>query len=135
MFHQLMKNAFFLFVFVSLALVGCNRGPTDAKVVGTVTFDGEPLYGAVVRFTPESGGRQSEGFTDRTGRYELRFSAQTKGVVSGKHKVSIRTTPEEYGVEEVKEVEKLPAKYNTDSQLIMEVKRGAQQIDFDLTSK
>ena len=75
-------KTFYHIGFVSLLLPailvfsGCGDNRAPAKVTGTITMDGRPLAGAEVTFAPTDGGRQSYGYTDSQGRYELRFTGQ-----------------------------------------------------------
>jgi hypothetical protein len=76
---------------VALA-TGCG-GPRTGEVSGTVTLDGVPAAGLIVRFDPETAGagdvRPSCGFTGTDGRYRLMQTGQSTGVVAGPHRVSV----------------------------------------------
>jgi len=73
-----------------LVLVGCGqKGPKMAKVVGTVTVNGEPVAKANVVFAPESGQRVASGGTDDEGNFELGTFAIDDGAIVGKHRVTI----------------------------------------------
>lgn len=119
--------------------VGCGGGPT-VPVSGTVTLDGEPLEGATVIFTPQDDGRPSAARTDSEGRYELTFSRDARGALPGKHVVTISTysgedtdSDPEYAIPA--SPEKVPAKYNVNSELVETVEQGGNTIDFDLDSE
>ena len=135
---------------------GCGSAGADYslvelhKVGGKVTLDGQPLVGAVVMFeTPD---RQfSYGLTDSGGRYTLQIDSEKAGVTPGQKTVRISTTksipglnspegkeggeaPSEGGaVPAEKPVERVPAKYNVDSTLSVNVTASAE-FNFDLTS-
>lgn len=116
-----------------LACLGCfNRGdrPDLGTVSGTITLDGEPLPRAVVSFTPK-GVRGASGFTDETGRYELRY-LRGMGAPVGTHTVRINLPGE--GPDAAKRP-RLPAKYNRKSTITREVKPGANVFDFKLESE
>ena len=117
-----------------LVCLGC--GASDVGYVeGTVTMDGSPLPDAMVTFQPESG-RPSYGRTDANGRYELVYTRNEKGAVPGKHTVSISTLQggdPDAGGELVPE--KVPAKYNTRTELTREVQAGSNEFDFELSSE
>ncbi|WP_347244323.1 carboxypeptidase-like regulatory domain-containing protein [Thermogutta sp.] len=137
-----MKQSGFVFLlFAALAsFSGCGRGgPALGQVEGTVTLDGVPLPGARVIFSPVDGGRSSMAVTDGSGHYELEFAAGSKGAVVGKHKVTISTfeagEKDDSGQLVGFVPERVPAKYNTNTTLEVEVKRGHQVIDFPLTSR
>ena len=135
---------------------GCGSAGADyslvelKKVGGKVTLDGQPLIGAVVMFeTPD---RQfAYGLTDSGGRYTLQIDSEKAGVTPGQKTVRISTTksipglnspegkeggeaPSEGGaVPAEKPVERVPAKYNVDSTLSVNVTASAE-FNFDLTS-
>ncbi len=111
-------------------LAGCSGDdrPPLADVTGTVTLDGRPLPNAVVTFLPIQRGRASRGMTDSAGHYELRYLRDIRGAILGSHQVMITTASEE------KPGELLPARYNQQTTLSVEVERGVKQYCFDLTS-
>lgn len=127
-----------LIAFVS----GCGNGKIGA-VTGTVHLDGKPLEGALVTFYPQiddkdamEGGGASMGRTDAEGKYELIYSREQNGAQVGKHLVYIETLEEggggDYGGGRAEE---LPKRYNSESELNVEVHSGSNTIDFlDLTS-
>jgi len=125
---------------------GCS-GPGDTPDMGTVTgtvkMDGKPLSNALITFVPldHEKARQSVGTTDENGDYELKYSLRETGAMLGKHKVTISTSgmsENEYGSGGGGGGggEKVPARYNVNSELTATVEPGSQTIDFlDLTSK
>lgn len=123
-----------------LLLGGCGPGgPPLGQVEGTVTLDGVPLPGAKVIFTPVDGGRASMAVTDGRGYYQLEFAGGEKGAIVGKHKVSISTFEagelDDTGKLVGHVPERVPAKYNRETTLEREVKRGRNVIDFELQSR
>jgi hypothetical protein len=140
-----------LLTFVSLlagaaCLTGCSSGDIGT-VTGTVKMDGQPLKGARVTFYPIvegddafSNAGTSIGRTDENGVYELIFGRGVKGAKVGKHTVHIETGEDfagGYGGEGGSgRQEEVPKKYNSESELVVEVSGGSNTIDFlDLTSE
>jgi hypothetical protein len=148
-----------LLAIITLVVAGCGTsGPPMGQVTGTVTLDGKPMPNRMVVFVPKAGGQTSTATTNSEGRYEL-IGASTKGALIGLHTVSITSVREaaaaavdmsqmpsdspQYAaqgdpaaykkVAEFKEV--IPARYNTKTELVEEVKAGKNTIDFDLKSK
>ena len=124
------------------SLSGCGHsGPEIARVSGTVTLDGKPLPEAFVFFRHADGGRISEAFTDNSGRYTLNYSNDESGAMVGSNTVRISTfieaVREDSGaiVKGTNKKELVPAKYNKQSELTVEVKSGKNTLDFDLKSK
>ena len=115
----------------SLWLTGCQRGdrPPLGKVTGTVSIDRKPAAGLAVRFSTP-GFRSSIGLTDQEGRYELNYVKEVMGAAVGTHTVRIQQVSQEGKSVPVR----IPARYNRESELTAEVKRGRNTIDFDLTS-
>lgn len=124
-----------------LWLAGCfggDDGPELGDVSGTVTLDGEPLAGATVTFTPVETdiGGPSIAQTDEDGYYELRFSISKFGAAVGEHVVQITTAgiTEDADGNEVETPERVPARYNVQSELRYTVESGDNQIDILLES-
>lgn len=144
-----------------LLATGCGSGVSP--VTGTITLDGKPAADLIVAFTPEGGGTSGAATTDASGNYSI-SSPLGGGLPVGKYKVKITSQPpidesmsgsddysdEEYdggsmnegydklaeGTQDKYETfkEKIPAKYNTASELMEEVVAGDNAINFDLTS-
>ncbi|RCS54054.1 carboxypeptidase regulatory-like domain-containing protein [Bremerella cremea] len=147
----------FAFLLGLAMIVGCGEsGPSLGKVTGKVTLDGKPLPNAIVSFVPEDGRRSSSAMTNEEGVYNLAYIDQA-GAVIGKHKVSITSTPEvqtqtmedipsddpryaevmqsrQADYNNAKTNEKLPAVYNSKTELVYEVTSGSNTIDLPLTS-
>ncbi len=126
---------------VSAVSLGCGpSGPPLARIEGTVTLDDEPLEGAAVEFmslTPGGSGSFSIEKTDENGRFEMGYSVDRDGVLPGKYKVSISTFDQimqENG--RTKNIpERVPRKYNLETELEREVDEGKHDMLFDLRSK
>jgi len=120
-----------------LALSGC--GDARPSVTGKVTLDGSPLPDAIISFMPESEeGAPSFGRTDGQGNYTLQESQEAGGAAVGKYTVRITTYRD--GQPEVdppipRVPEKVPPRYNLDTELTEEVKPGENVFNFPLTSK
>jgi len=144
-----------LTVAVAACLTGCGGSgdkPELGQVTGTITLDGEPLTGIAVVFFPESG-RPARGKTDADGKYELTYIRQERGTKLGRNRVEI--APDEEGEDEREAEEassgegesrsrvvakkgskpKIPARYNTKSELEAVVKAGENVFDFQLATK
>ena len=154
-----MKSAFFLTLFLLAFSAGCgDSGPPLGAVTGKVTLYGKPYPNAIVSFTPEGGGPAATSSTDQNGDFEL-WSAGKKGAVIGTHKVSVTTVKEVKETKSMAEVrsddpayaaslaesssnaaykaaanekEKIPAKYNVNTELSKDVTSGTNKIDLDL---
>ncbi len=144
-----------LVLLLSCTCIGCGPGgPALGTVSGVVTLDGKPVTDGLITFSPEGGGPTATGTTDATGKYEL-ISGDRKGAPVGKHKVTVTTLQKAEAVPEVRSdspeyakmaaggggdyskqppKEKIPAKYNTATELTQEVKSGSNEINLELKS-
>lgn len=130
-------------------VAGCgSSGPPKAEVSGTVTIDGEPVEHGTIAFIPAEGTQGPvSGATIQDGAYE---TPPGGGPVPGMHRVEITARRAAKSVEvpgaagvtsgpsaastvQVMEMY-IPAKYNTKSELTLDVREGENSKDFDLTS-
>ena len=128
--------AFLILGVVASGCGGSDDTPELGTVSGTVTLDGDPVPNANVSFTPVEGGRPSAGTTDEDGYYELMYSLNNPGALPGEHRVGITTatTVTNEAGDDVEVPEKIPAQYNTETELTKKVEPTSQTIDFELTS-
>jgi hypothetical protein len=124
----------------SLSLVaGCSGEPPTGEVTGTVTVDGKvPADGSSITLFPTDGKSPSAGdVLDKDGKYRVKVAVGTARVEIrvprpvGKPK-AVKAGPgaEGYFVEE-----SLPAKYNDESELQLDVHSGNNPKDYELKSK
>ena len=128
---------------------GCNDGKLKTyPVSGTITYQGEPLVGATVGFTPKSEGSGDGGFarTDEKGFYQLQTTQGrvNAGTTPGEYYVTItkvemvgtgvfRNDPYAGQQEEMKPVPAIPAKYSSaEGGLSATVTKGKNVLNFDL---
>jgi len=118
------------------SLLGCQGD--NQGVGGTITLDGQPLPHAEVVFTPTQGGRPATAVTDAKGQYDLVYTINQPGTPPGEYLVRIRAARTETGEngQDITTPEVVPPKYNRQSELLVEVKKGQPtQFDFDLKSE
>lgn len=125
-----------LFLLAGIVLVGCAESSTHGTVNGTVTLDDQPLAEGTVRFVPVDGASQTASamvtdgkFTATVpiGRMRVEFSAPK---VVGRHRMY--DTPNSPVVDDV--VERLPPRYNVQSELTLDVQAGQRDAPFELYS-
>ncbi len=133
-------RAFFSFVVVVLigAMAGCSADTKHGSVSGTVTLDGQPLASGNIRFVPADGQTATADAFIADGKYTARVPVGNKRVsisaskVVGKRKAY--ETPDSPTIDIVEEL--LPARYNVQSELTLDVKAGEQEPPaFELKSK
>jgi len=126
-----------------VVVAGC--GDSDrAAVSGTVTLDGQPIEGGMISFIPPKGdtggfpawgpiegGRYSiaadEGPTAGSIRVEIRWTRKT-----GKKIPAIAPAPQGSFTDET--IEAIPVRYNSQTELKVDVQRGENTFDFNLDS-
>lgn len=127
-----------LFFFAAAVLAGCAGGdPNFSEVSGAVTVDGQPLKEGNITFSSVSGNAPSAGGPITDGKY-------TAKVHIGSTKVEIRAS-KVVGQKKVYDTpdspmrnimeEMLPAKYNAQTELTLEVEPGTTVKNFDLSTK
>jgi hypothetical protein len=123
---------------VVLGLVGCENTGGKVAVSGTVSLNGLPVEKGTIDFLlPEATQSTAQALIDR-GRYSL---PAMQGLLPGKYRVKISSvesfdiTPEEYaaGKKAPPPKERIPARYNSESQEFVEVKEsGSNRFDFNI---
>jgi hypothetical protein len=122
------------------ASAGCGSSTPNERVYGKVTLDGTPVAKGTISLAPlESGPSAAGEIVD--GQYSI---GPAKGPLPGQYKVSISAmTPtgkqeKDPDTGETWEVmrESIPERYNSRTELIMEVKAdGDNEFDYALSSK
>lgn len=101
-------------------------------------MDDKPVARAVLTFAPIGGrGGPAYAVTDADGRYKLAYTHEREGAVVGECVVRIKTGFQSIADEEQgrKAVETIPAKYNLQSELKVDVQPDGGPYDFKLTTK
>jgi hypothetical protein len=120
------------------ALIVWFRHESEPTLTGAIRVDGKLLAKGSIALAPIHGtaGPGGGGGIDKDGKYEI-----TRGLQPGKYRVEIRssitlsrqvrnpTIPSELVDEEVSAI---PEEYNTKSNLVREIKQGANVLDFNL---
>jgi hypothetical protein len=121
---------------LALLTVGCSE-PTTGRVFGVVKVDGQPANEGSISFFPIDGRGATAGGAIVDGRYSVEAAL-------GEVKIEIRV-PKAVGEEKLYDVENsrvrrlmaetLPAKYNDQTELRLEVKPGENLQNFELTTE
>jgi hypothetical protein len=124
-------------LFVGTTLAGCSSSDSVLPVTGRVTFNGEPLAKASIRFMPmappdsiEAPGPGSTGLTDENGNYSLSIvGTKNAGAIVGSHRVAIYTVFSSAGRGDAPgQKEIVPAKYNSATELRFTVKASGPNV-------
>jgi hypothetical protein len=123
----------------SLILAGCAEEKA-AEVRGTVQLDGKPLETGSIQFTALDGSVPTAGGGIKDGRYSVRvplhkMTAMKVTLSSAKVVGTRKLFPDDPKSPEQKiTAERLPAKYNEEGTLQLDVKPGLNEKNFDLKS-
>jgi hypothetical protein len=120
-------------------LAGCG-GQDRHEVTGEVLLDGQPVEDGVIQFAPADGQGTGDGAQIANGRYRI---PKEKGLAPGKYKVTIYAgdgrsgagdaSPDSPHARTKPGKERIPAEYNTRSNVVKEVTRdGPNKFDFDI---
>jgi len=115
-------------------LAGCSRGPAVGTVKGTITLDGQPVDGGLIRLVPADGNSQPADCIVKGGAYSVTMPVGEKKVEiywtkGGSGKVDTATQ----GTEQI--IQMVPAKYNTETMLTCTLQKGTATKDFTLRSR
>lgn len=127
----------------STLLIGCSGAEAQRQAVdGSVTLDGTVLDHGFITLQPQSG---TSGPTAGAEIVDGQFAIPSvKGPLAGHFRVEItaskpsgRKIPDRFGGQMIDEIlQFLPARYNTESELIVEVREGEpNHFDFPLLSR
>jgi hypothetical protein len=122
-------------VMLTLA-AGCGDGSGTGEVAGTVKVNGQvPPPGSSITFIPADGKAQTAGALIEDGRYAVRVPVGTARVEIRVPRAAGRTAPKVEGPESDGGLveESLPARYNDQTELTFEVKKGSNEKNWDLT--
>lgn len=127
-----MRNLALLVCPLAIVLtLGCGGGsdkfkaqrPKTVLAQGVVTYNGEPLAGAIVIFVPPTGGTAASSATNAAGQFDAKAFPPDPGAVPGTYKVTVTknapmpeapSTPASHdspAIPEAKPVSLVPAKY------------------------
>lgn len=127
---------FALLVLNCFLLAGCDRGPAQGTVKGTVTLDGQPVENGMIRFVPTDGGTQPADSPVVSGVYSVTIVPGEKKVevTWGKSRSGAKASDTaSQGSDQI--IEAIPFKYNSQTTLMYKVVEGEQRKHFELTTK
>jgi hypothetical protein len=122
-------------VLAFLVLLGCNRGPAVGTVKGTVTLDGQPVDGGLIRLVPSDGNSQPADCQIAAGAYSITMPVGEKKVEIYWTKTNTSGPVDTASQGSEKVVALVPSKYNVESTLTVMVEKGEAVKNFELTSR
>jgi hypothetical protein len=141
-FRQILLSSLFVTAVV-MAIIGCGLGASGPNVTGSITLDGAPLESGRIVFEPQGTGKMAVAMVTQ-GTYEIPADqAPTPGKylirITAERPTGRKTTIESRSLEDQAPEEQyeqyLPAKYNSRSELTLEITNNSgRTFDFPLTS-
>lgn len=124
--------SFSVFLLLLTGCGGASDAPTQVKVEGTVTFDGEPLPAGSIVFDPADGKGGSSAGGIENGKFQFDSQLGPKKVLIS----ASRDTGKKDQYDEPISESYIPKNYNSQTTLTAEVKPdGENKYDFVLKSK
>ncbi|MCR9116802.1 MAG: hypothetical protein NXI22_07600 [bacterium] len=125
-------------LFTTVAFAGCEtkyKGPSRARIVGEVTFDGVPVKeGAIQLYPVVKGEGRISGAAIVDGKYDV---AEANGPTFANYKVklfSYESSADGSDADNFQAKQLLPAKYNEQTEETLEVAESYITKNFELTS-
>ena len=132
-----MRVCFGLTLIALLGLAGCNREPAKSRITGEVTLDGDTVDEGNISFVPADGVGPTAGERIENGSYSVEVPPGLKKVsinapeVVGQRK-AYESDPNSPMIEIVRE--RIPIKYNAQTELQYTVPAGSATKNFELKS-
>jgi hypothetical protein len=117
---------------MAVFMTSCSRDNPLVAIGGKVTFDGAPVADGDILFTPTDSAFGSESAKIVDGAYQANLRpGQTKVQIRASRPVPGKKGP--MGEQLIEDY--IPAKYNDQSSLVIDVSKGQRKHDFELQSK
>ena len=125
------------FILVFTLFAGCSEETGKATISGTITLDGQPLKDGIIRFVPIDGQTPTAEAAITDGEFSVEVPLGEKQVsISSSNVVGKRQAYEAPGSPTVDIVEeRLPPRYNVQSELTINVQQENEPANFALTSR
>jgi hypothetical protein len=126
----------FVLIITLLTLLGCQKGPPEGIVSGTVKLNGELVDGgyALIRMEPVDGATQPNDCAIVNGKYEIKIAPGEKKVQLYWRKGPVEVADTATQGTQPAAPQLFPAKYNDLTELRFTVVEGKQQKDFEITA-
>ena len=127
---QRMPYLTLLFVLVA----GCSKGKPVGDVQGKVTVNGQPLAEGAVRFIPVNGDTSATGGLIRDGAFRVEVPVAKQRVEISSNMVDQEKTPPNATADQIVMKSLVPARYNSQSNVTLDVVSGVNEVEYKLTN-
>jgi len=121
-------------VLILMLVAGCSRGRPIGDVQGRVTLNGQPLKEGAVRFVPVKGDTQATGGIVRDGSFKVQVPVTKQRVEFSANVVDKEKTPPNANGDQIVMKILVPERYNTHSELTLDVVSGLNEPVYELTN-
>ncbi|MEX2169197.1 MAG: hypothetical protein WD851_07790 [Pirellulales bacterium] len=121
-------------VLLAIFATGCSYGPPMGDVQGKVTLNGQPLTEGAVRFIPVNGDTPATGGSIRAGSFRVEVPVAEQRVEISANVVDREKTPPNATNDEIVMKMLVPERYNTQSELTLDVVPGLNEPVYNLTN-
>jgi hypothetical protein len=129
------RNAFPLIAlttFLAILVAGCSKGRPMGDVQGRVTVNGEPVKEGAVRFIPVNGDTPTTGGFVRDGSFKVQVPVAKQRVELSANVVDREKTPPNATGDQIVMKILIPERYNTHSELTLDVVSGLNEPVYEL---
>ncbi|MEX0642866.1 MAG: hypothetical protein WD468_09210 [Pirellulales bacterium] len=119
-------------VLIAILISGCSKGRPVGDVRGTVTVNGQPLSEGAVRFVPVNGDTPTSGGIIRDGKFQVEVPIAKQRVEISANVVDEEKTPPNPTDDQIVMKRLVPQRYNTNSDLTLDVVSGVNEPVFNL---
>jgi hypothetical protein len=117
---------------LAMLVAGCSRGRPIGDVQGRVTVNGKPLKEGAVRFVPVKGDTQATGGIVHDGSFKVQVPVTKQRVEFSANVVDKEKTPSNASADQVVMKMLVPERYNTRSELTLDVVSGLNEPVYEL---
>jgi hypothetical protein len=132
--HQTVFQRTASVILLATLVAGCSRGRPMGDVQGRVTLNGQPLKEGAVRFIPVNGDTPATGGAVHDGTFKVQVPVASQRVEFSANVVDREKTPPHATGDQIVMKILVPEKYNTRSELKLDVVSGLNEPVFNLTN-
>jgi hypothetical protein len=130
--HRVLFQSRMSVILLAMFCAGCSKGRPMGDVQGRVTLNGQPLKEGAVRFIPINGDTQATGGMVRDGSFKVQVPVTKQRVEFSANVVDKEKTPPNANGDQIVMKILVPERYNTRSELTLDVVSGLNEPVFEL---
>jgi hypothetical protein len=119
---------------VAILFGGCSKGPPMGDVQGNVTVNGKPLAEGTIRFLPVNGDTPATGGSIINGTFQVQVPVSKQRVEIAANMIDPEKTPPNATADQIVMKKLVPDRYNSQSELTLDVVPGLNEPTYELTN-